>query len=348
MKPYITTFPSRGHMRRLPWHVAVRADRKAVLTALGVALGVTFSVISFAVPSALQTATVSQEGPYANAEALITSPTSAPFPLADLDIPNATGAMVGEGITDATTNVQLIAFEGPGGVQVGVGQTRPAPHAPLLPAAFSIGNVTFVRGDKVTDGHVAPTWVVISPQDFRALDPGLPAGYVDYAFAPRLSQADLLGLEARGYHVGAAPGIEPFFQSSGAEVARDLILVVAFSSVLVGLFAYEFLRSEVREKRREIGLWRSLGMRGTDVVALLLARALAIVSAGMLLGAALAALTLAFARRVTGSLVFEAHFGVGTVLGLVAAFLIAGLVGGFVPARSAARSEIREQLEAAT
>ncbi|MFA5862741.1 MAG: ABC transporter permease [Candidatus Thermoplasmatota archaeon] len=334
-------------MRRLPWHVAVRADRKAVLTSLGVALGVAFSVISFAVPYALEAGTVSPGGPFGHADAIVARPAGATFDASTLGLLNATRVLVSSVQTDSGVNVTLVAFDGPRAPPVGPLEARLGRAAPPLAASFTVKGHAFTQGPSVDDPLIAPKWVIVTPTDLRSIDASFEGQGVTYVLVPRLAAEAADSLRAQGYEVGYAPGIEPFFQQSASEVARDLLLVVAFSSILVALFSYEFLRSEVREKRREIGLWRSLGMRSGDVMALLLARAGAIVTAGILVGSALAALAIAGASRATGSAVFALHIDPVTAIALVISFLLAGLLGGLVPAWTTSRREIREQLEAA-
>lgn len=334
-------------MRRLPWHVAVRADRKAVLTALGVALGIAFSLVSLAVPQGLETETVAQDGPYANQDLIVSRPGLAPFRLSAVD--DASGVLLAAATLADGRAITLAAMEGPLAPDVAADEARPGPGLALPKAGASIiepAARTWTVGAPVTNEHAGLDWLVVAPETLRALAPALADGHVTYAIVPAESAHRAAALRDAGFVVSPVPGVEPFFRDSTLEVARDLALVVAFSSVLVALFAYEFLSSEVREKRREIGLWRAVGMRANDVLVLLLARAGAITLGGMLVGFGLAMLALQVATRVTGSAIFAFHLSPVVAASVVAAFLFAGLLGGLLPAWGASRGLIRDQLEA--
>lgn len=339
-------------MRRLPWHVSVRADRKAVLTALGVALGVAFAFVSFAVPDGLATETVSQDGPLANQDLAVSRPDFVPFALAELDARGATGFLLVSGSLSDGRPVTLAAMDGPLAPAVEPGTARPGRTFRVEGGAENVSidvpaSRSWRLGERAEGPHLGSDWLMVAPQEARELEAGFAGGRVSYAIVPAEASRDVAALRERGFVVSPVPGVEPFFVDSTREVARDLALVVAFSSVLVALFAYEFLRSEVREKRREIGVWRALGMRANDVLALLLARAAAIALGGTLVGFGLALVAIQGAARATGSAIFVFSLAPWLVAALVLAFIGASVVGGFVPAWQASRGLIRDQLEAA-
>jgi ABC-type antimicrobial peptide transport system permease subunit len=101
----------------------------------------------------------------------------------------------------------------------------------------------------------------------------------------------------------------------------------------------------VRESRREIGIWRALGMRAKDVVLLFLARAAAVGVAALWLGWGLATLVLGFAHDRLGREIFRFALGPAEAVGVGAAFLFATLLGGLVPAIVASRITIQRSLE---
>lgn len=345
MNPYITTFPSPADMRRLPWHVAVRADRKAMLTALGIALGVAFTFLSFSIPHALQTETIDPEGPFGRQDAVVRRPDLEPF---SLDIEGATRILLVRGERADGGPVLLAALDGPAGVAVTHGQARP-PYGGSVPDPLALRapvEATLVRGAPIEErSYVARGWTVVDGAWLRAAA-AAPADAATYLLVPGLSPQAAEQLEKDGFVVDAAPGVEPFFRKSASEVARDLLLVVAFSSVLVTLFTYEFLRSEVRERRREIGLWRAIGMKASDVLALLVARAAAIGIVGLAAGGLAGVALLAVARRWTGSELFRVSLTLLDVILLSVVFLVAAAAGGAIPAFRASRTSVRASLEA--
>lgn len=337
---------SPGSMRRLPWHVAVRADRKAVLTALGIALGVAFALISFAVPSALRTATVPADGPFAREDGLVMDAALAQFDARLLKGYNTTLVLVSNATLQDGTVVTFASIEGANAPVLPENEVEPGPLAPPLFGLVHLAGRDLVVGPMLDRPEVDRSWVIADPYVVRALSPTVPASNVSYALVHGLPPAGAQRLRAEGLTVTFVPGVQPFFEASAVEITNDLALVVAFCSILVTLFTYEFLSSEVREKRPEIGLWRSLGMHGRDVFALILARAGAIVVAGMAVGSLLAYLVLLIAARATNSAIFAAHFDASTLGAVGGVFLASGLLGGVVPALSAARTTVREQLEA--
>ena len=334
-------------MRRLPWRLVLRADRRAMFTVLGVSLGVAFALVSFAVPAGLETRTVSDQGPFARQDAIVSLPGLAPFDPAPLRLANATGVLVVEATLAAGGPVTLAALEGPAAPPVGADEARPAADAPrgdvvvARPAPFRF------RGGPPVDEPLLPrSWVLVDAARLRDMAPDLAGGKVTYVVAPALPPVDAARLQERGYEVARAPAVQPFLDASAREVAHDLFLVVASSSVLVVVFAYEFLRSEVRAKRPEIGLWRALGMRADHVLALLVARAVVITMAGYAVGLVVAVAALAAAGAWNGSTLFLAGIRPLEWLALALVFALSGAAGGLVPAHSASRGLVREQMEA--
>ena len=324
-------------MRRLPWHVSVRADRKAMLTATGIALGVAFSIIGFALASALEGESISEEGRFSKPDFIVARADGEP-----LDARALEGLELAVLLVEATThdgrNVTLAGIEGPRAVEIFPGSARPATIDVRGELLLSSPEAMFLLESTIADARLGRGWFVVNAPELRALV-GAPEGAATYALTSvRPPSSELVTQEA--------PALEPFFRASGVEVARDLGLVVAFSSLLVSLFAYEFLRTEVRERRREIALWRSIGMRIADVGALLLGRGIFIAATGTVAGFALALGTLGAAARVTGSAVFQGRLSPAIAALLFACFVLAGTLGAIVPAIGAARRPVRESLEA--
>lgn len=335
-------------MRRLPWHVAVRPDRRAAWTAGGIALGVAFALVGLAVPEGLRLETVSPEGPFGRQDAIVSLPGLAPVDAASLRLDNATLVLLVRATLADGAGATLAALEGPRGVDVAPGEARaPGRSWGDVIEVAAPARATFLTGDPPESPLVARGWIVIQPSAARELDASLADGRATYLSVPGLPAARAAELRDAGYLVDAAPGVEPFFRASTAEVAQGLLLVVGFSCILVGLFTYEFLRTEVRARRREIAVWRAVGMTGRDVASLLLGRALLLGVLGTIAGALVAVAALLAAAGATDSGVFAGRLDAATVLAL-AAFPAAALVGAFVPARAAARGAVRGQAEAAS
>jgi len=323
-------------MRRLPWHVAVRADRKAILTALAIGLSVAFSVVGFALAGALHGETVSQEGRFAQPDDVIARKDGATF-----DARLIQGARLVVLLVDArAADGGLVTLAGVEGrdAPIGPGAVASAdPESTLTRLKLAEPVADLALGTPIGSAYLSESWFVLDAGSLRAMV-GAAEGSATYAIADVATQDP-------AFTSRQAPGVEPFFRASGVEVARDLSLLVAFSSILIGLFSYEFLRTEIREKRREIGLWRSIGIRVQDLVPLLLARGAFIAATGAAIGSALALGALGAAAQVTGSGVFRGTLTFSTAALLFAAFVAASLVGAVGPVLGAARATVRDWLE---
>lgn len=335
-------------MRRLPWHIAVRVDKRAVMTALGVALGVAFTAVSLAVPEGLRTESIDPSGPFGRQDTLVFATDLAPFEPVAAGLPDATLARVAAIPLQGGREAILVAYEGPRAPPLTPGLAYPAAGARDLPAQLVPAATAepIPWGQSLDAPLLSRGWIAVAPETLSALRPDLD-GKASYLLAGPLDAATAQEIAARGFRVEPAPAIEPFFRASAGEIARDLLLVVLFTLALVALFTYEFLRAEVRDRRREIGIWRAVGMEPRDVLALLLGRALAITAAGVLVGAGLATLTLAAAARVSGAALFTPSLAPAALAVLALAFLAVGGLGALIPALSAARGQVRAQLEAA-
>lgn len=334
----------------LPWHVTMSADRKAVLTALGIALGATFAFVGLAVPETLDALSSEQDDFLKQRHDVVLRLDGAPFGVPPSLAPKvALQAYAVEATTVDGRNVTLAYLRGveapavdEGAYLANDGATPPGGTLELTaPAPLSL------RSEGGLDLRLAPIgWLLVTESTMRALDPGYAPGRATYLLVTPLGADAARALRDDGFSVHSVPALESFFRASGAEVAFDLILVVAFSSVLIALFSYEFLRSEVRERRREIGLWRGIGLRSRDVGILLVGRATAIALAGTTLGLVLAVTALGLAARVLQIAVLRAELSFGRVALVFAALVLAGALGGLLPALAASRRTVRESLEA--
>lgn len=309
-------------MRWLPWRVVLRADRKAVLTMLGVALGAAFSLVSLAVPDHLATEGVSEEGDFGRPERIVSRADGLPFAPQEAGVAG-TGVILTLARFDDGRHAWLAAIEG---VDVPPGVARTVAPTDQNVTLVAPAPATLAVEERARVALAADAWLLLAPEELRALDPTLAPDRVSY-----LVTRDG-GRLAPGFEATPAPAVGAFFAASTSEVGRDLVLVVVFSSILVALFVSEFLRSEVRARRPEIRIWRALGMRGGDVQALLVGRALAITLAGIALGALLALAALAVVLR-------SPSLPLVPLATVAAALLVASAVGAALPARAAARAD---------
>lgn len=331
---------------RLPWHVVMRADGRATLTASGIAIVVAFAAIGSTIPAALHTEAIAPEGELAAPDAIVSRPDASRFEaasLAGLRWGLATKLVPGEeGIIVVATAVGPEApAVGPGEAIVDAdGRWRLASNVSL----WSGGREIVLAPRPVRDAPTGHAWLLVAPEVFALFDPAWTRGSVDHAVLAR-DAADLDAIEDAGLVVTRAPAADRFFAASAREVARDLLLVVLYSSLLVALFSYEFLRSEVWEKRREIGLWRGLGLTRRGAFVLLLGRSAAISTAGALAGFAAAILFVHAAGRATTLDALPAAIHPLTFATLALGFVTAGVVGAATAAFTASRLAIREAME---
>lgn len=292
-----------------------------MLTALAVGLITSFALSGFALASLLEGEPISEEGRFARPQAIRWG-----------------DAAPGEGETRVRVGEALLAGGGRVTLVVIDGVETPAipPGQALRATPESHASLTFEDGTTLTPlyvplPHAAPDWWVVRAEDWERL--AQDEGKFAYRLVPEGEQG-----------LARVPGVSPFIETSGREIGRDLFLVVAFCCTLVGLFSYEFMRSEVRERRAEFAVWRSLGMRRRDVVVLVVARALATSVAAVLLGLAVSFVSLKGAARAT-DLDRLALPEAGTAVLVSVGVLLSALVGGIVPARAAAKVSVREAME---
>lgn len=130
--------------------------------------------------------------------------------------------------------------------------------------------------------------------------------------------------------------------------AEQALLLVSSSVLVTGLFSMLVaLYSTLNERRRELAVFRSLGMSRWQIAFLLVIEAQFCTLAGILVGALMAAGTMALCRPVV-----ERQFGIllvlesptWTTLGYCGAVLAAGTLAGLLPAWSAFRHSLNDGL----
>lgn len=327
-------------MRRIPWHVAIRLSRKGGLTAAGVALGVAFALTSLTVAEGLQAATSVIGANHGASVTVIVTADWAPLP-ADL-LARFPDANVGHRFRALTTESEHVVLLG-----LRDGEERDDVAVPLsggtttlslaspeveLPLVSLIGERPILRADYLVSEATLARWG---------------AGPPNLMIVRALPSDETRSLRAAGLIVEDSPSLEKFFFLSGGEVARDLLLVVVFSAVLVTIFAYEFMASEIRESRREIGLWRAVGLRSVDVTMMLMARCGVTCALGLSGGAVITFLALASAAQVTHREILSRPPSSLVLAAVLVTSLLAALAGAWVPALRAARADVSASLDVA-
>lgn len=335
----------------LPWHVTLSADRKAVLTAVGISLGAAFAFIGLAVPQALDVLSDQQDAFLSQTHVVITREDGSAF-----EVPSAwSGAdtlllFAQRARLDRGADVLIVAVAGDPALEIPEGAARPVFSSPVAGDQIDITGPPAMRLsllDPIDDRAYPAGSLLVSSATMASIDPSYSVGRATMIVLPASRVDALSAAQREGFSIERVPALSSFFARSGQEVARDLVFVVAFSGILIGLFSYEFLRSEVRERRREIGLWRGIGLRSRDVMVLLLARALAISVAGTAVGLVLALTALGIAGRLLHLAVLRPELAPGPALVVLVVLGAAGGIGAIVPAYVASRETVRESLEAA-
>lgn len=326
-------------MRRIPWKLSLRYSRKVAITVVGIAIGVCFSVVSFSIAHSLQADTLSIAAQHPADTLVVFASDGSRFDLALLGTADATGAVVQVAVDERGDAVTLLALVGARAPQVDDVAAHPGQSGGRS-TEIRLPERTLAVGALAGDARVPPGWFLVAPSTL-----GASTSAVDHALVP--ADAPLPPLEPLGLERAPAPGFRPFLHASGSEIARDLTLVVTFSSALSVVFSYEFLRSEVRESRRDIGIWRAVGMRSGDVTRLILARALVTSVLALAIGWVLAALVVGGMATWSGEGALRIAIGPVEAILLSGTFVVASLLGGLLPALVASRISIREAMESA-
>lgn len=337
-------------MRRLPLHLVPRVSRKARWTALGIALCAGFAVLSFGVVEGLRASTYEVSPQYRDEAYLVSRPDFEPFDPLAAGLREAMFVLVAPATLADGREITLVAFESRDLAPQTPALLRPGAGVNLSLSRVEVvapGHANFTVGARLSAPYMQASWSAVNPAVLRALDPSFGATRVTFVLTGPLDDVARAGIEREGLVVQPVPGVLHFFQAGAQEVARDLWLVVAFSSVLIGILAFEFMHVETREKRRHLGLWRALGMRVEHVVLLLLLQALLLAAAGFALGATVAVASIALAKQATGLAILDPIPDALLLAGVALATLAATAAGAAWPAWRASRGSIREALEAA-
>jgi ABC-type antimicrobial peptide transport system permease subunit len=191
-------------------------------------------------------------------------------------------------------------------------------------------------------------WLLCSDELMRLLL-GADEGDFNFAITVSPSEEQMSSLEDAGFVVQPMMAILEFLESGVKELRTDALLVLLPSSFVVGVLVYSFLGSEVADRRREIGILKTIGAGRKRLFSYLLTNALLITAWGAVLGLALG-IILSYGIATAASHVFPSVFVIEIEESLlVTAFavtVVAGIVGTMIPAvRSTFTSPVQDLKE---
>jgi len=218
------------------------------------------------------------------------------------------------------------------------------------------GNVTLeaeFEGSATVSGVFSSTmfpsdWLMCGDDLMRTVTGAEEAEY-NFAIVADPTESQLSSLEADGFVVQPVIAILEFLESGVQELQTDAYLVLLPSTFVVGVLVYSFLGSEVVDRRREIGILKTIGAGRRRLFSYLLTNALLITAWGAALGLALG-IILSYAIATVASHMFTSVFviEIEEVLLVVAygATVAAGLAGTMIPAiRSTYSSPVQDLKE---
>jgi hypothetical protein len=217
------------------------------------------------------------------------------------------------------------------------------------------GSVTLEAGSLVEatitgkySSSVFPSdWLLCSEQLMRSLL-ATGDGTFNFAVIASPSSEEMTLLTDAGFVVQPMIAVLEFLESGAQELRNDALLVLLPSSFVVGVLVYSFLGSEIADRRREIGILKTIGAGRTRLFSYLLTNGLLITAWGAALGLALG-IILSYGIATIASHIYPAVFVIETEESLlVIAFcvtLVAGLVGTMIPALRSTRTSPMEDLK---
>jgi putative ABC transport system permease protein len=134
------------------------------------------------------------------------------------------------------------------------------------------------------------------------------------------------------------------FAAQFGNIALIISLVVATAFAAILMIVGNTMVMSVRERTREIGVLKTLGFRGSTILAQILAESLLLAVVGAVLGLAAATGAVAAAARFIQGFGSNMHMTAAVILGGLAWAILLGLVTGAIPAWSGMRLQIAASL----
>lgn len=328
-------------MRYLP---LFRFNRRARSTSWGIALCTMFIVASFSVASGLRVSMDTLADNFTSQYSLVSYPGESGmdfFETSSLGAAEARSAFCVVVVASAgTDSVVVFSVSDPGGVldetfsasgqEVKVGMSVPIS-----------GNVTFVAEtsqeatvvSRFSSSMFPSTWVLGSEGMVAALA-GSGTEEANLALSEWLTDEERSRLESAGFSVQPMVSIVEFLDSSVAELESDAYWVLVPSAFVIAVLAYSFIGAEVADKRREVGIIKTIGASRRRVFSYLLAESALMCAYGGALGLALG-IVMSYAVSTFASHIFSSVFviEIEEVL-LLMAFSVtvcAGILGAIIP-----------------
>lgn len=180
------------------------------------------------------------------------------------------------------------------------------------------------------------------PSDWLRCSPGVmeslmsaDEGECNFAVVKDPTPEQMAALKDDGFVVQPMAAILGFLESGVSEIRSSSMWILVPSSFVVAVLVYSFLGSEVADKRREIGILKTIGAGRRRLVTYLVADAFLITTWGASLGLALG-IILSYGIATAASHMFTSVFmiEIDEIL-LLLAFgitLLAGVAGTIIPA----------------
>ncbi|USB33514.1 ABC transporter permease [Paenibacillus sp. YPG26] len=207
------------------------------------------------------------------------------------------------------------------------GTTKVGDRALIGGKAFTVAG--FLRDSQMNSSLSSSKRFLVSRQDFADITE---LGHTEYLIEFRLKDLSALGAFEAAY---ASAGLEangptmtyPLFKMINAisdGIMIGVILLIGALVVLIALLCIRFtLLARIEEDYRELGVMKAIGLRGSDIRRIYLAKYAAIAAGGSLLGFALSILLkgtlLENIRLYMGE---SEHSSVATALGIIGALLV--------------------------
>ena len=160
-------------------------------------------------------------------------------------------------------------------------------------------------------------------------------GECNLAVVKDVAAEEISALELQGFVVQPTVSILSFLESGMDEIQTDTLLVLVPSAFVVGVLVYAFLEAEAADRRREIGILKTIGAGRRSIMRHLLGGAMAVTAWGAALGLALG-IILSYGISTIASHIFTSVFVIEiqetTLVLAFAATVAAGLVGTLLPA----------------